>query len=225
MAIVRLGAGDRSPAKGNAAVAKRAGAKLAKKAAKKGIVKHAAKKHAAKGVKEAAKKAAKASGKHRQPQDDELEQELARAFHHLQRAAALISLLEGDSGADLRQLLEHGIALYRRATETRSEDHIARCAAGLLRATEHLGMAGLYAARGDYRVTVDPPTPGQIQRHLEAVQNRLEGLEEPSREPGIRLVGIADELLHRAAQTGDPHLSFELTMAADGLCTALEEGI
>jgi hypothetical protein len=40
------------------------------------------------------------------------------------------------------------------------------------------------------------------------------------------LVGLGWELLRRAdAAEEDPHLAYELTMAADGLCTALEEGL
>ena len=160
MAITRIGG-----AADGAALARRDG--LAKHAAKKHPAKkHAEKKHAAKKHpgKEAAKKAAKHVGKKaakhvlegsavsREPAGDEQltdpASELSRAFHHLQRAGAVISLLEQESGGDLRLLLEHGIDLYRTAMRSQVTGGRSRCAFGLLRAAEHLGMAGLYTARG-----------------------------------------------------------------------------
>jgi hypothetical protein len=136
-----------------------AGLKTAAKAAKHPAKKHAAGKHAAK--KHAAKHAAKHPGKKAakkaaSPLRDEVasaerkvedaigdhQAELDMAFHHLHRAAAVISLLEKDSGGDLRMLLEHGIDLYRSATGAQRAEGVVRCAFGILRAAEHLGMAG-----------------------------------------------------------------------------------
>jgi hypothetical protein len=223
MAIVRMGGSTEG---GGAGMARRVGLKAAKKGAK-----HPAKKHPAKklpGEKHAAKKHAEKAGKKSAGDRSDAalpDSELALAFHHLQRAAAIISLLEQDSGSDLRRLLESGIELYRRASGAKSERNTARCASGLLRAAEHLGMAGLYAARGAYRVEVEPPPHQEIQRHLNAVSGRLVEVPEPERETGLRLLSIARELLRRAQAGGDPHLVYELTMAAAGLCTALEAGV
>jgi hypothetical protein len=215
MAIVRMGGGA-----GGAELERRVGIKAAKKAAKKGAPdKHAAKKHAAK--KDAAKKAAKKSAEAHHAEDTSL----VHAFHHLQRASALISLLGPEGGSDLRHLLENGIDLYRQASGSKSEQGTARCAAGILRAVEHLGMAGLYSAREQFRVDVIPPSRKQIQLHVLSVSRRIEQLGAGQRQSGRRIVELARELLRRAGDTDDQHLEFELTMAADGLCTALEEGI
>ncbi len=223
--------------------AKRAAKKSAKKGAKHAIEKHAAKKHAMekhagkKAAKKVAKKAAEKvaarkveerSGKH--DSDGGSSHELSKAFHHLQRAGALISLLEQDSGGDLRHLLEHGIELYRAAVRVNGPvggKDVVRCAVALLRASEHLAMAGLYAARVEYRVQVEPPDPSEVKRHLAKLLPRMEALEEPQREQAQRLMAMARELLRRAqsAEGNDPHLEYEYAMAADGLCAALEEGI
>jgi hypothetical protein len=232
MAIVKVGSGG--------GLERRVGIKAAKKAAKKSakyaIEKHAAKKHAAKkhAEKHAGKKAAKKSASHehkdsRSKQSDlqaDSSVDLTRAFHSLQRASALISLLEKDSGGDLRRLLELGIELYRTAGQTGGKD-VARCATGLLKSAEHLAMAGIYSARVEYRVHVEVPETSDVRKHLERVRPRLESLGEPQRERARRLYAMAQELLRRADQAdgSDPHLDYELTMAADGLCTALEQGL
>ena len=225
MAIVRMG----DSGENTSAVARRVGLKAAKKAAKKAPAKkHAAKKHPAK--KHPAKKQAYQEDDQqdlsRRPADKHAV-ELALAFHHLQRAGAVISLLEHDSGGDLRMLLEHGIELYRKAsTGGKPKAGSILCAHGLLRAAEHLGMAGLYAARADYRVSVAPPRVRAIAEHLENLEPRLDKLPPAEREIGRRLEAMARELLRRAGETGhDPHLEYELTMAADGICSALEEGL
>jgi hypothetical protein len=228
MAIVRVGGGG---------LERRVGLKAAKKAAKKGakhaIEKHAAKKHAEKHPgKKAAKKTAPPHEKHASESREhaaDASHELIRAFHHLQRASALISLLEQDSGGDLRHLLEYGIELYRMASrvETSGGKDVVRCAVGLLKASEHLAMAGLYAARVEHRVLIEAPPSHQVERHIEKLGPRLDELDEPQREQARRLLAMARELVRRAeaSRTSDPHLAYELTMAADGLCTALEEGL
>ena len=225
--------------------APRTALKAAKKAAKKGA-KHAPEKHAAKkaagkhaakkGAKHAAKKAVGhdwAAEEHRrrleERHDEELDlddAQLAHSFHHLHRAAAVISLLEHDSGGDLRLLLEHGMQLYRDAAGARRKTGAVRSAFGLLRAAEHLGMAGLYAARSEYRVQVPTPPRGEVERQLRELGPRLDRLKSPGRENGRRLCNMARELLRRAEGAAhDPHLEDELTMAAEGICAALEEGI
>jgi hypothetical protein len=233
MAIVKFGGGG--------GLERRLGIKAAKKAAKKGakhaIEKHAAKKHPAKkhAEKHPGKKAAKKAASHeavdsahskRSELKADKSDSLSKAFHSLRRASALISLLEADSGGDLRRLLELGIGLYRTAAQTGGKD-VARCATGLLKSAEHLAMAGLYTARLEHRVEVDAPDASGIRKHLEDLRPRLEKLGEPEREQARRLYGMAQELLRRAedADGQDPHLGYELTMAAEGLCTALEQGL
>ena len=241
MAIVKVGGGS--------GLERRVGLKAAKKAAKKSakhaIEKHAAKKHPAKkhpekhAGKKAAKKAAIFDISDERTRRDSFEASdkvadrsalLNQAFHHLQRASALISLLEPASGGDLRQLLEHGIELYRAASQGNGEvdgRDVVRCALGLLMAAEHLAMAGLYAARTEFRVRVTPPDADEVRRHLGALAPRLERLRPADRTQAQRLQEMARELLRRAQREGgsDPHLDYELTMAADGLCTALEQGL
>jgi hypothetical protein len=244
MAIVRVGGGGLERRVGLKA-AKKAAKKVAKKGAKKGakhaIEKHAAKKHAIEkhAGKKAAKKAAekhvgKKAAKHVMADASSRKEEkvegdsakLERAFHHLQRAAAVISLLEKESGGDLRGLLEMGAEVYRRAAEVNSAKAIARQAVGLLAAVEHLGMAGLYSARVEFRVEVSPPTGRKVEKRLRELQPRLERLGQPSRDEAQMLLALAWELLRRADAAGDDsHMEFELAMAADGLCEALEEGL
>lgn len=199
------------------ALAVRGGGAL-KKAAKKSALKKAAGKKAAKkapgkkapGKKAPGKKAAKkVAMKHVGGAD-------ARAFHHLQRASAVISLLEGESGGDLRMLLEIGVARYRDEEQG---------AAGLLRAAEHLSMAGLYAARAMHRLDVTEPSVNDVEKLIDRVGLKVDGLEELDEAVGFeaRLPLMAGELLGRAeaAVDQDLHLAWELAMAADGLCEAL----
>ena len=218
---------------------KAAGKKSAlKKSAKKGAKhseKHAAKKHA---DKHAGKKAAKKGARHAagldlsRPDRKDLDETalLAQAFHHLQRASAVISLLEPHSGGDLRQLLEHGLEFYRAAASShpgRVDRNEAQCALGLLRAAEHLAMAGLLGARSEHRIQITAPDPEEVRRALTALMPRVEALHSPGKAQAQRLLGMARELLRRAQQTDgtDPHLDYELTMAAEALCTALEQGL
>ena len=87
-------------------------------------------------------------------------------------------------------------------------------------------MAGLYSARSEYRVEVAPPPQTRVAKHLAELGPRLEHLPRSERENARRLEAMARELLRRAANVEhDPHLEYELTMAADGICTALEEGL
>ena len=242
MAIVKSGQGG-----SQSSLAAARGAKSPAKAAKHSVAKHAARKHAAKkhaakkhaAKKHAGKHAAKhAAGKHAansskvlewtesSPRQEEDFAALSSAYHHLQRAGAVISLLEKESGGDLRGLLEHGIELYRNAYRRKRTPGTVQCALGLLRAAEHLGMAGLYSARSEHRIEVTAPARDEIARHLEELGPRLDRLSQPRKSEGERLEQMARELLRRADAAGDdPHLEYELTMAADGICTALEAGL
>jgi hypothetical protein len=235
MAIVRVtGGGGGLERRVGLKAAKKAAKKGAKKGAKHAIEKHAAKKwaiekHAGKkAAKEAAKKAAKKVPAKVAPLQHEptpAKSSLTHAFHHLQRAAAVISLLEPDSGGDLRSLLEQGVELYRRASEKGAGKKLAGQAFGILSAAEHMGMAGLYSARAEFRIEVPEPPAGGTEEHLRKLRGRLETLGRPSRPEAEMLLGAAWELLRRADAAGDdPHLEWELAMAADGLCTALENG-
>lgn len=230
MTIVRIDQAQQ----GEPGLARRVGLKAAKKAGKKAAKKAPAKKHPAKkGAKKTAEAPAFVDAMLHDLQDQpppgpgSHAVELALAFHHLQRAGAVISLLEHDTGGDLRMLLEHGIELYRRASGSKSRKaESVLCAHGLLRAAEHLGMAGLYAARASYRAEVAPPRQGVVADHLRRLEPRLDALPPAEREMARRLEGMARELLRRARDSRhDPHLEYELTMAAEGICTALEEGL
>ena len=200
-----------------------------KHAAKKHAAKkHPAKKHAAKkhvGAKHAAKASVQSIADAREQMEDD-HAELGQAYHQLQRAGAVISLLEAESGGDLLALLEHGIDLYRQAADEKHSGKRARCAFGLLRAAEHLGMAGLYSARSEYRVEVAAPKLAALQHHLDTLDARLDGVTTRKTDEGHRLLDMARELLRRAVEhEDDHHLLYELVMAADGICSALEAGI
>jgi hypothetical protein len=202
------------------------GAKSAieKKAAKKGAIeKHAGKKAA----KEAAKKAAKKSAESKSQSSSFAEKPdasgLSAAFHYLQRASAVVSLLEPDKGGDLRQVLMEATEVYRAASLNSAEKSIVTCAVGLARASEHLAMAGLYVARLQYRVEVDAPVDGKARRILDKLGDRIDKLRSLRGERSQRLLGMLRELVRRV-DAHDPHFQFELAMAADGLCEALEAG-
>lgn len=227
MAIVRVTGGNGLERRVGIKAAKKAAKKGAKKGAKHAIEKHAAKKWAIE--KHAGKKAAKkAPAKVYSLKNDShqpKQSQLVRAFYHLQRATSVISLLEQDSGGDLRGLLEQGVDLYRRAFEKGADKELAGQALGVLSAAEHMGMAGLYSARVEFRIEVPQPSDSRIEDELRKLRGRLETLGRPKHPEAEMLLGAAWELLRRADAAGDdPHLEWELAMAADGLCTALENG-
>ena len=120
--------------------------KAAHGAAKK-HAKKAAKKHAVKHAKKVAKHVAGSDVAAFAVDDSRRQQGLRTAFHHMQRASVVISLMEKGTGEDLRDLLARGVKLYERASEGDAEERILLRAIGLLRAAEHLALAGLYAAR------------------------------------------------------------------------------
>jgi len=196
--------------------------KHAKKAGKKAAKKAPAKKHA----KKAAKHAGEPGSHNRLEMGTAPGRELGRAFHHLQRASAVISLLEGESGGDLKVLLHHGAESYREASSGRPRKERVALALGLLRAAEHLAMAGLYASRGVQLLNIThPPEEEELARHAAEIAARAANTD-PGRDYGLRLRAMVYELLKRAdAAEEDPHLAWELVTAAEALTAALEAGV
>ena len=187
-----------------------------------------AKKHAKKEAKKHAKKATRhMENKDAVPKPYTTDHGLMTAFHHMQRASIVISLMEKGTGEDLRDLLERGVKLYRKAVEEGdpSEDLVLR-AIGVLRASEHLSMAGLYAAREKHRQKVASPTPEWLQKTIGEIDHRLAKVEHEKRGKGVDLFPVTVELLRQAEDADhDAHLAFELVMAGDALCFALENGL
>jgi hypothetical protein len=204
--------------KGNA-LAKRDNGSSLKKHAKK-AAKPAAKKHAAKHAKKAAKKAVDSSVGYA------TDYGLMTAFHHMQRASVVISLMEKGTGEDLVDLLERGVKLYRKATEGEAENKFVLRAIGVLRAAEHLSMAGLYEARKKHKQRVTSPSPEWLHKFIAEADHRLEKIEHAERGEGTDLFPVTVELLRQAEDSDhDAQLAYELAMAADALCFALENGL
>jgi hypothetical protein len=148
------------------------------------------------------------------------------AFHHMQRASVVMSLMEKGTGKDLRALLERGVKLYRKAMEEEAKEKTVLRAIGVLRAVEHLSMAGLYSARRKHRQRVTSPTPEWLAKVIAETDHRLEQIKELERGKGTDLFPVTVELLRQAEDTKiDAHLAFELAMASDALCFALENGL
>jgi type I site-specific restriction endonuclease len=151
---------------------------------------------------------------------------LMTAFHHMQRASVVMSLMEEGTGEDLRDLLKRGVKLYRKAVEDDAKNEFVLQAIGVLRATEHLSMAGLYAARAKFKQKETSPTPEWLAKVVAETDRRLEQLEGKERGKGPDLFPVTVELARRAEGSDhDAHLAFELAMAADALCFALENGL
>jgi hypothetical protein len=194
--------------------------KHAKKAAKHAMKKHVAKKHAKKAANNVGQRA---DGSTTRSASDH---GLMTAFHHMQRASVVISLMEKGTGEDLRDLLERGVKLYRKASEDEEGNKFVLRAIGVLRAAEHLSLAGLYAARDKYRQKVASPTPEWLEKFIAETDHRLERIEGGERGKGTDLFPVTVELLRQAEDADhDAHLAFELAMAADALCFALENGL
>jgi hypothetical protein len=186
------------------------------------------KKHAKKALKHAKKHAAKktAAKVARPPVAYAADHGQMTAFHHMQRASVVMSLMEKGTGKDLRELLERGAKLYRKAMEDEAKDKVVLRAIGVLRAAEHLSMAGLYAARRKHRQKVASPTPEWLAKVIAETDHRLELIEHEERGKGTDLFPVTVELLRQAEDADiDAHLAFELAMAADALCFALENGL
>jgi hypothetical protein len=151
---------------------------------------------------------------------------LMTAFHHMQRASVVMSLMEEGTGEDLRELLKRGVKLYGRAVKQETGDKFVLRAIGVLRAAEHLSMAGLYAARQKHKQKVISPTPEWLRKVIAETDHRLERVEHRERGKGTDLFPVTVELLRQAEDADhDAHLAFELAMAADALCFALEHGL
>jgi hypothetical protein len=148
------------------------------------------------------------------------------AFHHMQRASVVMSLMDEGTGEDLRDLLKRGVKLYRKAVADDAGSKVVLQAIGVLRAVEHLSMAGLYAARAEHKQKVTSPTPEWLAKVTAESDRRLEQIEHLERGKGTDLLPVTVELVRRAEGSDhDAHLAFELAMAADALCFALENGI
>jgi hypothetical protein len=215
--IVRRGKKEMS-GKGKAVV--KTAAKSAPKKHTKKATKHAAKKHAKKAAKNQSNKAAGPRVAYA------TDHGLMTAFHHMQRASVVMSLMEEGTGEDLRDLLDRGVKLYRKAVEDDAGNKFVLRAIGLLRAAEHLSMAGLYAAREQHKQEVASPTPDWLAKVIAETDHRLEEIEHQERGKGTDLFPVTVELLRQAEDADhDAHLAFELAMAADALCFALENGL
>ncbi|WP_158792352.1 hypothetical protein [Granulicella sp. L60] len=194
--------------------------KAAKHVAKKHVAKHAAKKHVAKAAKHVGKKQSGVGS----IRADQLG--LMTAFHHMQRASAVISLMEKGTGEDLRDLLGRGVKLYRKASDGDEGERFILRAIGVLKAAEHLAMGGLYEARAKHRQKVSEPGQERLARLVAEVGGRLEAVKDGERGKGKDLFPVTEELLRQAEDIDDDiHLAFELAMAADALCFALESGL
>jgi hypothetical protein len=197
-----------------------AAAKKHGKTAAKHAAKHAAKKHAKTAAKHAGEKVASSTlaGGRREG--------LLAAFHHMQRASVVISLMEKGTGEDLRDLLERGVKLYESSVEEESGNRKVSRALGVLRAAEHLSLAGLYAARHKYRQKMASPAPKWLEEFIAETERRLEKVQSLERGKGPDLYPVSVELLRQAEDADhDPHLACELAMAAEALCSALENGL
>jgi hypothetical protein len=151
---------------------------------------------------------------------------LMTAFHHMQRASVVMSLMEDGTGEDLRNLLKRGVKLYRKAVEDDAGSKVVLQAIGVLRAVEHLSMAGLYAARVEHKQKVTSPTPEWLAKVTAESDRRLQQIEHLLHGKGADLFPVTIELVRRAEGSDhDAHLAFELAMAADALCFALENGL
>jgi type I site-specific restriction endonuclease len=151
---------------------------------------------------------------------------LMTAFHHMQRASVVMSLMEEGTGEDLRDLLKQGVKLYRKAVKDDAKNKFVLQAIGILRATEHLSLAGLYAARVKYKQKATSPTPEWLAKVVAETDHRLVQMERKERGKGPDLFPVTMELVRRAEGSDhDAHLAFELAMAADALCFALESGL
>jgi hypothetical protein len=151
---------------------------------------------------------------------------LMTAFHHMQRASVVMSLMDEGTGEDLRDLLKRGVKLYRKAVEDDAKNKFVLQAIGVLRAVEHLAMAGLYAARAKYKQKATSPTPEWLAKVVAETDHRLGQVEGKERSKRKDLFPVAMKLVRRAEGSDhDAHLAFELAMAADALCFALENGV
>lgn len=177
-------------------------------------------------VKNHGKKAVRSGTKMMSGLDLLSEEQIRVAFHHMQRASVVISLMEKGTGEDLRNLLARGVKFYEQALDGKEGKMSILKAIGLLRAAEHLALAGLYEARHKHRQKVGAPSGRWLEQYASETNRRLKRVENKERGKGPDLFPVAEELvLQSEERAGDPHLAFELVMAADALCFALENGL
>src|SRR5258708_27701944 len=122
---------------------------------------------------------------------------LMTAFHHMQRASVVMSLMEEGTGEDLRDLLKRGVKLYRKAVEDDAGSKVVLQAIGVLRATEHLSMAGLYAARAKYKQKATSPTPEWLAKVTAESDRRLGQIEHLGRSKEAEVFLVTLELGRR----------------------------
>jgi hypothetical protein len=223
--IVRKGNGESSLKKSakKSALKKSPGKKTALKHAEKHAAKHAEKHAAKKHAKKAAKHVAEAHEAGLKVGSPKGDKALRKAFHHMQRASVVISLVDKAAGGDLAEFLAKGIELFEVAVRVGGKHGSSDAALGVLRAAEHLGMAGLYAARVEYRADVEAPADEKAAKRLKKLKDRVGEISVAQEGYWMRVRSMALELLRRAeASEDDPHMQWELSVAADGLCDALE---
>lgn len=171
---------------------------LAKTGKKSVAVKGAPKKHAKKAAKHSAKKTAKKAVKQTAEKAVDFgpvsQDGVRTAFHHMQRASVVISLMEKGTGEDLRGLLARGVKLYEHALEGKGGAATILKAIGLLRAAEHLALAGLYAARHKHRQKVEAPSRLWLDGLLAETNERLKRVEGLERGKGTDLFSVTEEL-------------------------------
>jgi hypothetical protein len=81
-------------------------------------------------------------------------------------------------------------------------------------------------ARRKHRQKVTAPTPEWLAKIVAQTDDRLEQVRHLERGKGADLFPVTVELLRQAeAADIDAQLAFELAMAADALCFALEHGL
>ncbi len=211
----------------------------AKAAKRHAPAKHAPAKHAKKHAKkQAAKKdGAAPSSRHSlssRPADaDRLAHELGRAFHHLNRSTALLSLLKQEIGAGLRPFLERAVTLYLEAMEFASDEprhagDLAACAAELLLAIEHLASAGVYAQEKASVPTFPAPQSSMDSAMFDRIHGRVAKLGREDRDLARAIRDAARSLVERADEARgmrDWHLAYEFLAAAEALAAALETGV
>ncbi len=109
--------------------------------------------------------------------------------------------------------------LYRKAIDDDAESAIVLRAIGVLRAAEHLSLAGLYVARAKHKQKVTSPTPQWLAKLIAETDRRLEKLVDAERGKGTDFFPVTVELLRQSQDPKiDAHLAFELAMSADALC-------
>lgn len=176
--------------------------------------------------KPANKAASGASGTKRARAGDHVDRGLVTAFHHMQRASVVMSLMQKGTGDDLRDLLQRGVSLYRKAIVANERQKLVLRAIGVLRAAEHLSLAGLYVAREKHSQKVATPPPHWLENVIAETSHRLDQIEHGDHGKGPDLFAVTAQLLRQAVDSDyDAHLAFEFAMAADALCFALEHGL